>query len=524
MVKILDRYGRPIDTGKLRERQTATLRSLHETFAGHPSRGLTPPKLARILEDAERGSLVAQSDLFEDMEEKDAHIFAEMQKRKNALLTISWDIVPPENPSAQEKTQAEATKELIKAIPDFEDIILDAADAIGKGFSAQEIEWQLIGKTWLPKRLCWRPQSWFQLATYDQNEIRLRDNSADGAELQPFGWVVHRHKAKSGYVSRAGLHRVLSWPYLFKNYSVRDLAEFLEIYGLPLRLGKYPSGANDQEKATLLRAVIGIGHNAAGIIPSGMEIEFEEAAKGQHDPFVAMISWCERSESKAILGATLTAQTDEGSGAYALGDVHNEVRHDIRDSDARQTAGTLTRDLVFPIAVLNIPGITSAARAPRLVFDCEEAEDLKLYSDALPKLVGMGLRVPAKFVYEKLRIPQPLDDDEILRPATQPVTTAPGEAALTALLSRESLDDARAINREIQEQIAQGAESIAGEWQKLLGKRLEDIVSLLEETGDLSLFRQRLDELLHMEPTTEVVEALARAGFAAHIVGRSRQR
>ncbi|MCO7025451.1 DUF935 family protein, partial [Vibrio paracholerae] len=95
----------------------------------------------------------------------------------------------------------------------------------------------------------------------------------------------------SGYLSRRGLVRVLAWPFLFKNYSVRDLAEFLEIYGLPIRLGKYPEGATEKEKATLLRAVMSIGHNAGGIIPKGMDIDFQNAADGQSDPFMAMISW-----------------------------------------------------------------------------------------------------------------------------------------------------------------------------------------------------------------------------------------
>ncbi|MFP3599880.1 DUF935 family protein, partial [Chryseobacterium sp. SIMBA_029] len=61
---------------------------------------------------------------------------------------------------------------------------------------------------------------------------------------------------------------------------MRDLAEFLEIYGLPMRLGTYPGGATEDEKFTLLRAVMDIGHRAAGIIPQGMQIDFKEAAKG----------------------------------------------------------------------------------------------------------------------------------------------------------------------------------------------------------------------------------------------------
>lgn len=38
------------------------------------------------------------------------------------------------------------------------------------------------------------------------------------------------------------------WTYLFKNIAARDLAEFLEIYGLPTRVGTYSDGASEEEK------------------------------------------------------------------------------------------------------------------------------------------------------------------------------------------------------------------------------------------------------------------------------------
>src|SRR5690606_4478378 len=106
--------------------------------------------------------------------------------------------------------------------------------------------------------------------------------------------ICHTHKARSGYLARANMFRALVWPYLFKNYSVGDLAEFLEIYGIPLRVGKYPPGASEPDKRTLLRALASIGHNAAGIIPDGMALEFHDAATGDPDSFLAMIDWCER--------------------------------------------------------------------------------------------------------------------------------------------------------------------------------------------------------------------------------------
>lgn len=63
---------------------------------------------------------------------------------------------------------------------------------------------------------------------YQRNSLRLRDGTLEGAEMQQFGWVKHVSRAKTGYLSRIGLVRTLVWPFIFKNYSVRDFAEFLK--------------------------------------------------------------------------------------------------------------------------------------------------------------------------------------------------------------------------------------------------------------------------------------------------------
>ena len=418
MQKIMDRFGNPIDAGKIKDNQTARLTTLHREFAGHPSRGLTPAKLAHILEGAEHGNIIAQHELFLDMEEKDAHIHAEMSKRKRAVLTLDWDVMPPKAASKSDIDLAAEAKELLQAVPDIENVFLDALDAIGHGFSCLEIEWEKLGRhARIPKQISHRPQQWFQTDSATRSQIRLRNSAPEGAELWEFGWITHVHKAKSGYLARAGLHRVLAWPYLFKNFSVRDLAEFLEIYGLPLRLGTYPNGASNEEKSTLLRAVMQIGHDAAGIIPEGMAIEFMDAATGSHEPFTAMIDWCERSQSKAILGGTLTSQADGKSSTNALGNVHNDVRHDLMVSDAMQLASTINRDLLYPLLAIN-SGIPDIRRMPRLVFDTREPADLKTYAEALPNLVEVGARVPLEWIHHKLRIPMAKQGEPVLQRKT----------------------------------------------------------------------------------------------------------
>lgn len=449
--RILGPDGQPIRTDDLREPQTSHVMQLRNEIAGHPSRGLTPSRLATILDSAERGDTVAQCELFEDMEEKDGHIASEMLKRRNAVCSLDFDVVPPPSPYAAEKKAAKQVLEWLAELDGWEEMLFDATDAIGKGFCCLEIEWQMLDGVWLPKSITHRPQSWFQLYRGYRQEIRLRDNSADGAVLQPFGWIVHQQKAKSGYLERAALFRVLVWPYLFKNYSVADLAEFLETYGWPIRIGKYPGGASEKEKMTLLRALTSLARNAGGIMPDGMSVDFEDAVSGDADAFQLMIDWCERTQSKTILGGTLTSQADGKTSTNALGNVHNEVRKDLRNGDAKALAATLTRDLIYPIAALN--GLASnVRRGPRLRFDTKDRKDIAAFATSLPSLVGMGFRVPRQWAQEEVGIPEPeSDDDDLLKPVATPKQSVPaGEEALaTATARRQTPPDPPALQAQL---------------------------------------------------------------------------
>lgn len=401
----------------------------------HPAVGLTPAKLHQLLTGAESGNINDMLALFEDMEERDSHIFAELDKRKRSLLSLDWYIKPPSDATAAEKEQAATIQTLMHAIDGFDVVIKNALDAIGKGFSGQEINWVRDGATWYAESLEFVLPQKFVIAP-DNKTIMLGNGMDDPEPLWDHAFMMHTHNAKSGYLVRGGLHRILAWPYVFKNYSVRDLAEFLEIYGLPMRLGTYPSGATDSEKYTLLRAVMDIGHRAAGIIPQGMQIDFKEAAKGNSDPFESMIKWCEMSQSKAILGGTLTTQADGKSSTNALGNIHEVARLEIRDSDAKQLASTISKSLVASQMRLNYPSV-HPRRYPKFEFDLSEPEDITTFSEAIPKLAGVnGMRIGVEWLHSKLNIPMAGEDEAIVSAGTttnMSMDTAP--TALTAALN-----------------------------------------------------------------------------------------
>ena len=106
--KILDIHGNPfVFDDALQTENDSRLAWLARTYSEHPTSGLTPAKAARILRAAEVGDLVAQAELAEDMEEKDAHLQSELGKRRSALLTVDWKIVPPRNATPEEQRDAD---------------------------------------------------------------------------------------------------------------------------------------------------------------------------------------------------------------------------------------------------------------------------------------------------------------------------------------------------------------------------------------------------------------------------------
>lgn len=500
--------------------QTADVAWLANQWQEHPVVGMTPQRLHRLLTDAEQGNLQAQADLFCDMEERDGHIFSEMDKRKKGVNGLDWGVNPPKNASEAERKIAEQVAEWIDDIEDFEMFLFDAMDAVGHGYSCQEIVWHQLGSIWLPKSFEYSLPRNFMTPYNQPNELRLNDGSMDGADFWDFGWFVHRHKAKSGYISRSGLHRVLSWSFLFKNYGVRDVMEFLEIYGLPIRIGKYPSGATQEEKMTLARAVMSIGRNAGGIIPQGMAIDFEAAADGDTDNHMALIKWCEQTQSKIIVGGTLLSQADGKTSTNAQSQTHEVGFEKLVKSDALQLARSINDNLVSYLMRLNFPQVAED-RYPKFYFDTADIEDLQTFSDALPELVEIGFKIPRTWAHKKLGIPEPTEDEEVLQQVGQrvPATNLALNTFQPHLMG--NLLAANSVQIPVEEQAVQlllngqakEAQATVENWTRDLlakiqaGQNEDEILALLQDAYPAD------DEPALQEKLTQLI-------FAAEVFGR----
>ena len=259
-----------------------------------------------------------------------------------------------------------------------------------------------------------------------------------------------------------------------------------------------------------------IGHNAGGIIPRGMEIEFEKAAEGNAAEFMAMIEWAEKSMSKAILGGTLTSQSDGKTSTNALGNVHNEVRQELRDADLKRLAATLTRDLVYPLYALNGKSFNDARRIPRFEFDTAESEDINSFGEGLGRLVDIGFKIPAQWAHDKMQIPVAAEGEAVLSRGT--TQTDPAEPPKSAVLSAGSPLTINALHRDPDDLIDE-LEPTAEEYESVIDPMLKPIVAAIR-TGGYEYAQTRLAELYQDLDDEALEQMLTRALFVSDLIGR----
>ncbi|MCT8849149.1 DUF935 domain-containing protein [Glaesserella parasuis] len=517
---------------------TATGRVLSD----HPSNFITPAKMKQIFDDAENGDITAQHELFMDIEERDSAIFANIQTRKRAALGVDWFIQAPRNATPAEEKLRDEVDELFYQVGNLEDLIIDCMDAVGHGFSALEIEWAFNGKVWYPNAFIHRPQSWFKWDKLDNLLLKTPQNQT-GEPLRPYGWVVHTHKSRSTQLARNNLFRTLAWLYMFKHYSIHDFAEFLELYGMPIRIGKYGAGATKDEKQTLKRALAEIGHNAAGIMPESMSIELHNAANAGgasgNNPFLQMVDWCEKSIARLILGQTLTSGADGKSSTNALGNVHNEVRRDLLVSDVKQLGQTFTQQIILPYLLINFPNV-DPTRIPTFEFDTKEPADLALFADSLPKLVDIGLQIPANWARDKLGIPEVQEGEVVLGRVAQP-TQAVGlserfaKSPLAPLFQRgedycpcgcggkvhvfsaqSGFDEQAFLDSSLDEAL----ENV--DFNAQLDPMIKQVVSMLHRCGSYEEASEKLAELYPKLHSKQHFDYLNKAMFLSELLGVSR--
>lgn len=207
-------------------------------------------------------------------------------------------------------------------------------------------------------------------------------------------------------------------PYtIYKRGGFGDYAQWLELFGMPQRVGKYSSF--DPESRRLLEAAMEAAGSAPYIvIPKETEVEtLTQSSSGDGGSYNEFRRACNEEILITVLGQTLTTMQNE-TGARSLGEVHQDVENTKHRSDIRYVQRVLN-ETVLPL--LERRGFPVAGG--KFVFP-ESAEELTV-NDVV--MLSDILEIPASFLHDKYSIPVPENGEPIARRQAQPVMISPGE-------------------------------------------------------------------------------------------------
>jgi len=392
-----------------------------DTWRDYPADGLTPERLAAILREADSGALDRAMQLYEQMEEKDAHLFCVAHTRRLALTGLDWQVISAAEmreglDRALSDEAAAYCREVLASIERFDQALEHLALAIGRNIAIAELVWDVVGGG---HRLVDVVPIDFTRIVFDELDrprILTREAPFEGVALPPNKFVVHVPHAVSGHPSRGGLLRVSALAFLGKHYAMKDWLIFAEVFGMPVRIARYDPSASPQEKRELLEMIRSLGSDAAGIFSKAVELEVVQANRsGDSVPYEALCNFFNREMSKAWLGQTLTTDTAGATGTYATAQIHERVREDIREDDIRKEGQTIRRDILRPLVQFKFG---RDVPVPYFRRKLERPRDMRELADVLATAVNeLGVRVPLQWAHETLGIPRAGEDEAVLAAA-----------------------------------------------------------------------------------------------------------
>ncbi len=384
--------------------------------------GLTPVQVSEIIREADAGYPARFVDLINEARQKDCHLQSVLFTRESAVVRLKWELHVEGSTKKKPKgaRQTKLVEQALRGNPALPALIAHLAGADYYGYAVSEIDWGVdarsrmvpIGFTNLSARR-------FGFRNAD-GKLIWRDSTTNGVEVDlsayPRKFIISQPRITGDVPAREGLGRVLSWASLFRNWTVSDWLKLAELAWKPWRIGVYKKDADEKDIDHLEALVEGLVASGSGTHAETVDLQLKwpeggagGSGKAAHGELFDRMG---AEMSKAVIGQTLT--TEQGSrGSQSLGKVHNDVRNDILEFDAKHIAAVITRDLIRPLIELNFgPG----APVPEFRFITRDSADMKSFAEAVEKLAGptVKMRIGAEWARDEMGIPEPEDDDELL--------------------------------------------------------------------------------------------------------------
>ena len=356
-------------------------------------------------------------DLYDEMESKDGHLFSVLQTRKNGVLS-SPRKMEPASVARHDLQVARFVEKALGRIPRFGAALLNMLDAIGKGLSVQEIVWEVReGQVWVrelksraPGRFCFAPDGALRLSPWD---VSLESGVPESLPLPGRKFLRFTFGGLYDNPYGRGLCGRAWWYYWFKKNNTKFWVVYNEKFGSPTVVGKYRPGASEEERHRLFEVVESLQNDTGVTVPESVTLELLEARRsGNASTYRELADWCNDEISRLVLGATLTSSEGRRSGSQALGQVHERVRDEYIEADARELEDAVNSQLVRWLVDFNFG---PQVEAPRWTLDTTRNDFFESEIALDRNLLNCGVPLPTQYFYDKYKRPAPAPGQEALR-------------------------------------------------------------------------------------------------------------
>jgi len=253
--------------------------------------------------------------------------------KKLSVLGQEWQVHPKKklasNPLARE-IAAVCGEELEGLEGGWFDTADGILDCVARGRSLSELVWApRPGGRWGLRAIKAKNPRWFGFDCDDFGNLKhltyRPDGSGEVQTLPPEKFVIAVYKGRYGsWRGQSDLRRAYR-PWFIKEQLMRFWPIYLERFGAPMVLGKYPRQTSKAEREAFEGILRRIHLDAGALLPADLEIEFKEATRGATS-FREALDFMDDAIARAILGVTLTTGEGRRSGSLALGKVHQATQ------------------------------------------------------------------------------------------------------------------------------------------------------------------------------------------------------
>jgi phage gp29-like protein len=364
-------------------------------------------RIHSILEGAQGGDTRDLFALYREIVLTDSHLQSEFGKRKLAVLGDVVSVHPKDKKNTDDVKAADAVRAVIESDDLFESQIGPFTVVVNDFLSAcvhllESSLWPvtLLEKVYKPStkpglryeiaELVPVPE---QLLDYVIGRMRIRETNPETGsvgggfiEVDPTNYIVHRAHTLTTPDFRGGPMRSLMMWWMLTTFSRDWWARFLDKYGSPFLVGKYPQG-DDASRRILERAFQWAVKIGGLVVSTQTEIEMQQATAGAAgDAYEKFFTIAQREKSKLIVGQASAEQRSSGLGS-GISQQQENVRDDIRQWDAKRLASTLRSQLFRQY--LDINGFKGAV--PSIVWGAESIEAAKTKAEILSNLKNAGI-------------------------------------------------------------------------------------------------------------------------------------